>query len=122
VNNQLISPADKELAKKVFIYFSQLMDRNVTDQNGALLGELYDIIVKPSEVYPQSDSLIIRKGFPNRKYALVENIVDFLVYLFDRNSDYLNKEYLISWKHIQPLSINPVSAIGPVPNFKSYHG
>jgi magnesium transporter len=195
MNNQLISPADKELAKKVFIYFSQLMDRNVIDQNGESLGELYDIIVKPSEVYPQSDSLIIRKGFPNRKYALVnwsdileidkkeirlkinktkisyvqkrnvkealtlrrdildqqvvdtynhkvirvndihlltvdhslmiahvdislrglirrlglERFIDFLFRLLNKNAKYLSIEHLISWKHIQPLSINPMS-------------
>lgn len=186
---------DKELAKRVFVYFSQLMDRPVIDQGGALVGELYDIIVSPSEVYPQSSGMVIRKGFPNRKYAVVkwsdiqgidkkevrlkidktkipyaekqnnkealtlrrdildqqvvdtynhkvirvndihlltvdfalmcahvdislrgvirrlglEAFVDFIVRLFNKNSDYLNKEHLISWKQIQPLSINPVS-------------
>ncbi len=192
--NNSIKP-EKELAKRVFVYFSQLMDRLVVDQAGTAVGELYDIIVKPSEVYPQSAAMVIRKGFPNRKYALVnwsdiqevekkeirlkidkskiiyaekqnnkealtlrrdildqqvvdtsnhkvirvndihflavenafmcahvdislrgiirrlgfEKIVDFTVRAFNRNSDYMNKEHLISWKHIQPLSINPVS-------------
>ena len=179
----------------MFIYFSQLIDKPVFDKNGEWAGKLYDIIVKPSEVYPQSAQLIIRKSFPNRKYAVVkwpdiqeidnkdiriklnkseirfEEIhnnkeeltlrrdildqqvvdvynhkvirvndihllfvdhslmvahvdistrglirrlgfqvpVDFLIKLFNKKAKYLQEERLISWKHIQPLSINPVS-------------
>lgn len=179
----------------LFIYFSQLMDKTVIDKNGSRAGELYDIIVKPGQIYPQSVSLIIRKGFPNRKYGVVqwkdiqepslkkiklaidkqsigfseihnnkveltlrrdildqqvvdtynhkvirindihllvvdnlfmvahvdisvrgmirrlgfEKPVDMLVRFINRNADYLKTEHLISWKHIQPLSINPVS-------------
>ncbi len=185
----------QEKAKEMFIYFSQLMDREVMDKNGELVGELYDIIVKPTEVYPISASLITRRGFPNRQYAVIlwsdileieeseiklkiektkitykekhnnkeeltlrrdildqqvvdtynhkvirvndihllhvdhalmiahvdislrglirrlgfENIGDFAVKIFNKNADYLKTEHLISWKHIQPLSINPVS-------------
>ncbi len=177
----------------IFIYFSKLMDRPVIDANDEVIGRLYDIIVKTVEVYPQSTHLIIRKGFPNRKYAVIawqeisdineqeitlridktkinfteihnnkeeltlrrdildqqvvdtfdhkvirindihllcvdnnlmpahvdistkglirrlgyEKIVNFLISLV--NSSYLNKEHLISWKYIHPLSINPVS-------------
>ncbi|MGB4521102.1 MAG: CBS domain-containing protein [Candidatus Omnitrophota bacterium] len=177
----------------IFIYFSKLMDRQVIDANDEVIGRLYDIIVKTVEVYPQSTHLIIRKGFPNRKYAVIawqeisdineqeitlridktkinfteihnnkeeltlrrdildqqvvdtfdhkvirindihllcvdnnlmpahvdistkglirrlgyEKIVNFLISLV--NSSYLNKEHLISWKYIHPLSINPVS-------------
>ena len=179
----------------MFIYFSKLIDKPVFDKNGEWAGKLYDIIVKPSEVYPQSAQLIIRKSFPNRKYAVVkwpdiqeidnkdiriklnkseirfEEIhnnkeeltlrrdildqqvvdvynhkvirvndihllfvdhclmvahvdisarglirrlgfqmpVDFLIKLFNKKAKYLQEEHLISWKHIQPLSINPVS-------------
>ncbi|MBI4972764.1 MAG: magnesium transporter, partial [Candidatus Omnitrophica bacterium] len=39
----------------------------------------------------------------------LERFVDFLVGLVNKNAAYLKKEYLISWKHIHPLSINPVS-------------
>ena len=56
---------------QMFIYFSQLMDRPVVDSNGVSVGEIYDIVVRPTQVYPQSSHLIIRKGFPNRKYALI---------------------------------------------------
>ncbi len=195
MNNQAKPDLTQENKKTMFVYFSQLMDRAVIDNNGGLLGGLYDIIVKPTEVYPQSAALIIRKGFPNRKYGMVswsdilkiddgeirvkidkskivftekhnnkeeltlrrdildqqvvdtsnhkvirvndihlltvdrslmiahvdislrglirrlgfEKLVDFLVRLFNKKSGYLNTEHLISWKHIQPLSINPVS-------------
>lgn len=185
----------KERTNEMFVYFSELMDKPVIDKNGELIGELYDIIVKPSAVYPQSSHLIVRKGFPNRKYGVVdwldvkgidskeltlsieqskivfkekhnnkeeltlrrdildqqvvdtynhkvvrvndihllevdhclmtahvdislrglirrlgfEKIVDLIVGIFNRNAPYLKIEHLISWKHIQPLSINPVS-------------
>jgi sporulation protein YlmC with PRC-barrel domain len=178
----------------MFIYFSQLMNKPVFDKNRAWVGEVYDIAVKPTEVYPQSSSLIIRRGFPNRKYAVIswadileidnkeacltiekskinftemhnnkeemtlrrdildqqvvdtynhkvirvndihllfvdhalmmahvdisarglirrlgfQKPMDFLVRLVNKESGYLS-EHLISWKHIQPLSINPVS-------------
>ena len=179
----------------MFIYFSELLDQPVIDKNAERVGEVYDIIVKPTVVYPQSSHLIIRKGFPNRKYALItwadirsrddreitlnidksvlsfkekhnnkeeltlrrdildqqvvdtynhkvirvndihllevenylmtahvdislrglirrlgfEKITDFLVRMFNKNAEYLANEHLISWKHIQPLSINPAS-------------
>lgn len=185
----------KRDAAQMFIYFSQLMGNSVVDKNGEIAGEIYDIVVRPSEVYPQSALLIIRKGWPNRKYAAVEwpqifeidakqawlkvekaklvfqemrdnkeeltlrrdildqqvvdtynhkvirindihllfvdhslmvahvdislrglirrlgleKIIDFLVRLINRNAHYLKTEHLISWKYIQPLSINPSS-------------
>ncbi|MDD2680201.1 MAG: CBS domain-containing protein [Candidatus Omnitrophica bacterium] len=184
-------------ANKMFIYFSELIDKPVWDSNNYLAGQIYDIVLKPSAVYPQSASLVIRKGFPNRKYAVVsweqvkdidiysreaslniarqklvfeekrdnkdeltlrrdildqqvvdthnhkvirindihllfveqalmvahvdistrglirrlgfEKIVDFLVNLVAKDAAYLKTEHLISWKYIQPLSINPAS-------------
>jgi len=184
-------------ANKMFIYFSELIDKPVFDSNKNLAGRIYDIALKPSAVYPQSAYLVIRRGFPNRKYAVIswehikdidiynqeislniekqkiafeekrdnkdaltlrrdildqqvvdthnhkvirindihllfveealmvahvdistrglirrlgfEKIVDFLVRMLNKNSPYLNNEHLISWKYIQPLSINPAS-------------
>ncbi|MCX5701563.1 MAG: CBS domain-containing protein [Candidatus Omnitrophica bacterium] len=193
--NQIKSDIAMQAAKNMFIYFSKLIDKPVFDKNAEAIGRLYDIIVKPSAVYPQSSGLIIRKGFPKRRYAVVDwlsiqemdkkeirlNIdkskiafkekhdnkeeftlrrdildqqvvdtynhkvvrvndihllfvdhslmvahvdistrglirrlgfevpVDFLVKLFNKKAKYLTLEYLITWKHIQPLSINPVS-------------
>ncbi|MFA6216078.1 MAG: CBS domain-containing protein [Candidatus Omnitrophota bacterium] len=184
-----------ENAKKMFIYFSALMDRPVIDSKGELVGELYDVMVKPSEVYPQSAQMIIRTGFFSRRYAVVdwadiqeidgkevtlktdktklsfkekhnnkealtlrrdildqqvvdtynhkvirindihllevdqslmiahvdislrgllrrlgfEKVVDFLVRLINDKAPYLENEHLITWKNIQPLSVNPVS-------------
>ncbi|MFH1199207.1 MAG: CBS domain-containing protein [Candidatus Omnitrophota bacterium] len=182
-------------AAKMFIYFSHILDAEVMDKNGELAGKVYDIIVKPTAVYPQSASLIIRKGLINHQYAAIdwqdvfevdekearlkilkskinfeeshdnknelslrrdildqqvvdthnhkvirindihmlfvehalmvahvdisarglsrrlgfEKIIDFIVRVFNKNADYLKKEYLLSWKYIQPLTINPVS-------------
>jgi len=183
--------------KNMFVYFSKIIDKKVIDKNNLFVGEIYDIIVKPSQVYPQSAFLIIRKGFLNRQYAIIkwsdilefetdtnetklniyrkqivfqekhdnkeeltlrrdildqqvvdthnhkvirindihllfvdhalmvahvdisgkglirrlgfDKLVDFIVRLVDKDSEYLSKEHLISWKYIQPLSINPVS-------------
>src|SRR5512136_2637987 len=68
----------KKDAHKMFVYFSQLMDRYVFDANNKFVGKIYDIVLKPSEVYPQSWLLVIRKGFINRLYAVVpwSEIVD----------------------------------------------
>lgn len=182
-------------AAKMFMFFSELMDKPVRDKDGKTVGEVYDLAVKSSQVYPLSNALIIRKGFPNRKYALInwpdieridkqgaqlkieksqlnfsqihdekkeftlrrdildqqvvdthnhkvirvndiqllvvdqalmiahvdigsrgllrrlnfEKTVDFIVRLFNPRAKYLNQEHLISWKYIQPLTINPVS-------------
>lgn len=195
MNNQIKPETIKKEAAKMFIYFSQLMDKPVIDKNRHPVGEIYDIVVKPSQVYPQSEFLIIRRGFPNRQYAVIkwadifemddketwlkieknklifteghdnkeeltlrrdildqqvvdthnhkvirvndvhllfvdhslmiahvdistrglirrlgfEGIVDLLIGITSPNSSYLKKEHLISWKYIQPLSINPVS-------------
>jgi len=65
------SEIKKNIPSKMFVYFSQLLDRPVVDQDKEEIGRVYDIVVKPGEIYPQSVSLIIRRGFPNRKYAVV---------------------------------------------------
>jgi len=195
MDNQIKSLPPTEQAKRVFVYFSQLIDKVIIDNNARVVGKLYDIIVTPTEVYPQSSSLIVRKGMINRKYGVIgwgeileiddkevklkidkhkinfterhdnkeeltlrrdildqqvvdtanhkvirvndihllevdhclmiahvdislrglirrlglEKFIDFLVGLFNKNADYIKTEHLISWKHIQPLSINPVS-------------
>jgi len=182
-------------AAKMFIFFSELMGKPVFDKDSRRIGEIYDLVVKPSQVYPISDGLVIRKGFPNRKYSIVnwldiEKIdpegavikiqgsalnyfeihddkkeltlrrdildqqvvdthnhkvirvndiqllivdhalmiahvdiggrgllrrmgflksVDLIVKSFNPKAKYLKNEHLISWKHIQPLTINPVS-------------
>jgi CBS domain-containing protein len=39
----------------------------------------------------------------------LEKIINALVKVFFKNSDYSAKERLVPWKYVQPLSINPVS-------------
>lgn len=193
--NQTKIDINKPTPNPIFVYFSEFIDRDIVDVNNELIGHLYDIIVKVAQVYPQSAGLIVRKGFPNRKYALVswehvqelnpkeiklkldksaiifaekhdnkeelslrrdildqqvvdtynhkvirvndvhflqvdnsltvahvdiggrgivrrlgfEKFLDFVVRTFNPHARYLRLERLISWKYIQPLSINPVS-------------
>jgi CBS domain-containing protein/sporulation protein YlmC with PRC-barrel domain len=187
----------KKDTARIFVYFSQLMDKTVLDKDGVVVGRAYDIVVKPTVVYPQSAILIIRKGFPNSKYALIkwldidqiaadnkeiklsidkskiifaekhdnkeeltlrrdildqqvvdtynhkvirvndihllfvdhslmvahvdistrgllrrlgfEKLIDFLIRRVNKDAPYLKTEYLISWKYIHPLSLNPAS-------------
>ena len=188
---------NKPTPNPMFTYFSNLLDVEVVDGKGETAGRVYDVIVAthPGEIYPRSTGLIIRKGFFNRRYALLpwenvseissravtlkiersgipfqkkheykdvfslrkdvldqqvvdtynqkvirvndvhfllvdnflnvahvdisvrglirrlgwEKLVDLLVRLARPRSKYLTEEHLISWKFIQPLSINPVS-------------
>jgi magnesium transporter len=69
--NQIIPDLNKPTPNPVFTYFSGLLNRDVIDSRYEQVGGLYDIIVKVGQVYPQSAGLIVRKGFPNRKYALI---------------------------------------------------
>lgn len=39
----------------------------------------------------------------------LQNVVDFIVRIFNKDSEYLKKEDLVSWKHVQPVSLNPAS-------------
>jgi len=57
---------------QMFIYFSQQIYKEVVDMNGVLVGNLYDITLNYAGIYPQASGIIIRKGFPNRKYALIK--------------------------------------------------
>ena len=182
---------------EMFLYFSSILEKEVLDKDNKFLGKLYDIVMKPTEVYPMSDRLIIKRGFFNPSYATVnwgavgecnesegsirlnidkgainfaafsnnkegltlrrdvldhqvvdtynhnvirvndihflrverslmiahadigfrgivrrlgcEKFVDFIVERFKKGARYLKNDILVSWKYIQPLSINPVS-------------
>lgn len=179
----------------MFLYFSSIIDEEVRDKDDKFIGKLYDIILKPTEVYPISSRLIIKKGFFKPIYATVawdnvaecaegiirlkikgleinfaeftnnkeeltlrrdildqqvvdtynhnvirvndthllrvennlmiahvdigfrgiirrlgwEKFIDFIIKQFTKDARYLKNDILISWKYIQPLSINPVS-------------
>jgi len=180
----------------MFLYFSSIIDKEVRDKDNKFVGKLFDIVLKPTEVYPMSSRLVIKRGFFSPGYVTVnwdesvvecgeglvrlkikesdlkftafsnnkeeltlrrdvldqqvvdtynhnvirvndvhllrvennlmiahadiglrgivrrlgwERSVDFIVKLFNKDAKYLKNEILISWKYIQPLSINPVS-------------
>ena len=180
-------------AREMFVYFSDILNKEVSDSDGKVLGRVWDVSVKLGEVYPKSGDVIISKGFINRVYASVESslissisdeivvnssglsiefnrvmkpydfllkrdvldqqvvdtynhkvrrvndihllkvdrelfvahvdiglrglirrlgwerIVDFLVERMNNKSGYLKSEGLVSWKYVQPVTVNPAS-------------
>ncbi len=76
--NQINPDLNKPTPNPVFTYFSGLIDRDVIDSRYEYVGGLYDVIVKVAQIYPQSAGLIVRKGFPNHKYALIgwEHVIE----------------------------------------------
>lgn len=85
-----------------------ILDQQVVDTNNQNVIRVNDIHLLQAEqnlVVAHVDiglrGIVRRLGF--------EKCVDGLVGLFRKNSSYLAKPRLIAWKHIQPLSINPVS-------------
>ncbi|OGW93349.1 MAG: hypothetical protein A3K16_01675 [Omnitrophica bacterium RIFCSPLOWO2_01_FULL_45_24] len=61
----------KARAAAMFVNFSGLLNKDVLDAGRRIIGKMWDISAKMSEVYPKSDELIIRKGFFKRVYASV---------------------------------------------------
>lgn len=61
----------KAQAKAMFVYFSEVLKKEVRDSEGKVLGRIWDIPLKLGEVYPKSSELIIVNGFPGKSYASV---------------------------------------------------
>ena len=183
----------KANAAAMFVHFSDVAQKEITDKEGNLLGTIWDISLKLDEVYPKLGELIIKKGFIKRSYAVVpwskvsnmdddivldlsssdlkfipvakdydfllkrdvldqqvvdtynhkvrrvndihllrvdhefvvahvdigirslirrlgwEKGVDFIVRMINKRSKYLTTEELVSWKYVQPVSVNPAS-------------
>lgn len=85
-----------------------ILDQQVVDTNNQNVIRVNDIHLLQAEqnlVVAHVDiglrGIVRRLGF--------EKCVDGIVGLFGRNSSYLTKPRFIAWKHVQPLSINPVS-------------
>lgn len=55
----------------IFTFFSKIMDREVVDNSGNLVGKVFDVLAETSEIYPKAVELIIKRGFLNRRYAYV---------------------------------------------------
>ncbi|MDD5291778.1 MAG: CBS domain-containing protein [Candidatus Omnitrophica bacterium] len=85
-----------------------ILDQQVVDtynHNVIRVNDAHLLIVDKDLMLAHVD--IGARGFIRR--LSFEKIVDLIVRIFNKNSAYLTKEKLISWKNIQPLSINPVS-------------
>ncbi len=85
-----------------------ILDQQVVDtnnQNVIRVNDIHLLLADQDLVVAHVDiglrGIVRRLGF--------EKVVDSLVRFFNKDSHYLHKPRLISWKHIQPLSINPVS-------------
>jgi magnesium transporter len=174
----------------MFLYFTELVQRDVVDRHGRWVGRPYDFTARLDEVYPRVTSLVVAKGFFRKRYYVIpwkdvhqtgdrltlkvpleslklvesyrngdvatlragvldqqvvdtfnrklvrvndlhflrvdddlrlahvdigvrglvrrlgwERAVDFSVRMVSRHARYLNEEGLISWKYVQPVSI-----------------
>lgn len=85
-----------------------MLDQQVVDtyqHNVIRVNDVHLLVVDKDLMVAHVD--IGAKGFIRRMG--LEKAIDTTVRLFNKNAAYLNKEKLIPWKNIQPLSINPVS-------------
>ncbi|MCX5680422.1 MAG: CBS domain-containing protein [Candidatus Omnitrophica bacterium] len=60
-------------AREMFVYFSDILQKNVLDSDGNMLGRVWDISAKLGETYPKSGDVIICKGSINRTYVSIES-------------------------------------------------
>jgi CBS domain-containing protein len=102
---QFMSPLDHkaDLSLRQDILDQQVVDTN--NQNVIRVNDIHLLIAEKDLVVAHADiglrGIVRRLGF--------EGFIDSIVKIFNRNSSYLTRFRFISWKHIQPLSINPVS-------------
>jgi len=103
-----LSFAERHEYKHEFSLRKDVLDQQVVDthnQKVIRVNDIHFLTVDSSLAVMHVDisirGLIRRLGW--------EDVVDFIVRLFNRKAAYLHTEHLISWKYIQPLSINPVS-------------
>jgi len=92
-----------ELSLRQDILDQQVVDTN--HQNVIRVNDIHLLFAEKDLVVAHVD-IGLRGIFRRLGY---EPWVDALVRLIRPNAAYLNKPHFISWKHIQPLSINPVS-------------
>lgn len=91
-----------------FLIRRDVLDQQVVDTYNHKVRRVNDIhLLKVDHEYVVAHvdiglrSLVRRLGW--------EGLVDPLVRIFRKNSDYLRKEELVSWKYVQPVSMNPAS-------------
>lgn len=98
--NNIITEAQKSSAQ-MFIYFSQILGKEVLDAERRLLGNVWDISLKFGEIYPRVNELIIKKGlykklYTNIPWVNIESIDDEIILnvkLQDMQFSPLLKEY-----------------------------
>lgn len=180
-------------AAAMFVYFSDILKKDVRDGDGVYLGRVWDIAIKMGEVYPRSEEIVVSRGFFRRTYACIpwssvkgvdddimldvkaadvvfapdvrpfefllkrdildqqvvdtfnhkvrrvndihllrvdrdlvvahvdiglrglfrrldwEKAVDWIVNVAHANARYLKRDEIVSWKHVQPVAVNPAS-------------
>lgn len=85
-----------------------MLDQQVVDtynHNVIRVNDIHLLIVEKDLMVAHVD--IGARGFARR--LGFEIAVDCIVRFFNKNASYLHREKLVTWKNIQPLSINPVS-------------
>jgi CBS domain-containing protein/sporulation protein YlmC with PRC-barrel domain len=57
---------------KIFVYFSELLKKEVLGSNNKLVGRVYDIALNlTAEIYPKAEALIIKKGIFKKRFCEV---------------------------------------------------
>lgn len=91
-----------------FLIRRDILDQQVVDTYNHKVRRVNDVdLLKVDHEYVIAHvdiglrSLIRRLGW--------EKVMDGLARVFNKDSDYLKKEELVSWKYIQPVSFNPAS-------------
>ena len=55
----------------MFIYFTEIVQRDVVDRHGRWIGRPYDFTARLDEVYPRVTSLIVAKGLLRKRYYVI---------------------------------------------------
>lgn len=65
----------------MFIFFSDILGKEVLDASNRLIGKVYDLTLHLGEIYPKISGMVIKKGFIKHCYSLVS--YDAVEYLDD---------------------------------------
>lgn len=55
----------------IFTFFSKVIGTDVIDNSNNLVGKVFDIFAVKTEIYPKAMTLVIKRGFLNRRYACI---------------------------------------------------
>lgn len=94
-----------EVKDHEFLIRRDIMDQQVVDTYNHKVRRVNDVhLLKVDHEFVVAHVDIGLRSLIRRLGA--EKVVDFIVRSVNKNSDYLKKEELVSWKYIQPVSIN----------------